>query len=186
LTCNPGVVESLQSQLLISSPTLVDPNFRRTVVLLTSHDENGAMGLVLTRPSSVLVVDVVPELAGLPGLDDVVYSGGPVQPEVFVALAQFDDVEDAAGPVVGNVGFVAAGTVPDDLAVQRMRIFAGYAGWSAGQIEAELEESSWILARAEPDDAFATDPDELWRTVLNRKGGGYALIAAMPFDPSLN
>ena len=179
-------MDSLQHQLLISSPALIDPNFRRTVVLLTSHDENGAMGLVLSRPSDVLVSDVVPELAELAGTDEVIYVGGPVQPEVFVALAEFDDVEDAAGSVVGNVGFIAAGAEPDELGIRRLRVFAGYAGWSAGQIEEELEESSWILVAAEPDDAFATDPDELWRTVLNRKGGDYALLASMPFDPTQN
>ncbi|MDP9284574.1 MAG: YqgE/AlgH family protein, partial [Actinomycetota bacterium] len=72
------------------------------------------------------------------------------------------------------------------LAVRRVRVFAGYAGWGAGQLEAELAEPSWILADAEPDDAFADDPDELWRTVLHRKGGPFELMIDMPFDPSLN
>ena len=67
-----------------------------------------------------------------------------------------------------------------------MRVFAGYSGWGPGQLEAEMEESSWIVVRAEPDDVFASDPNELWRSVLNRKGGKYTLIASMPFDPSLN
>jgi putative transcriptional regulator len=177
---------SLRGQLIISSPALVDPNFRRTVVLITHHDEEGAMGLVLTRPSEVRVEDAVPELASLPGADGVVHIGGPVQPEAIMALAEFDDPEDALAPVVGSIGFVPADASADDLAVRRVRVFAGYSGWGAGQLEEELEEPSWIVADAEPDDAFADDPDELWRTVLQRKGGKFALIASMPFDPRLN
>jgi putative transcriptional regulator len=178
-------MHSVQGQLLISSPALVDPNFRRTVVLMTNHDEDGAMGLVLSRPSDVRVEDVIPDLAGLPGSDDVVYVGGPVAPEAIVVLVEFDDPEDVE-PIIGRVGFVPADRPPDELSFKRMRVFAGYSGWGPGQLEGELELSSWIIAPAEPDDAFATDPDELWRMVLHRKGGRYALIAAMPFDPRLN
>jgi putative transcriptional regulator len=179
-------VETLQGQLLISSPALVDPNFRRTVVLVTHHDEEGAMGLILTRPSEVRVSDAVPELADLPGADDVVHVGGPVQPEAMMALAEFDDVDEALKPIVGHVGFMPADAPAGALSIRRMRVFSGYAGWGAGQLEAELEEPSWIVAGAVPDDAFAADPDELWRNVLQRQGGRYALLAAMPFDPGLN
>jgi putative transcriptional regulator len=179
-------METLQGQLLISSPALIDPNFRRTVVLITHHDEEGAMGLVLTRPSEVRAEDAVPELASLPGAGDVVHVGGPVQPEAIMALAEFEDVDDALAPIVGSVGFVSAEAAVEELSVRRIRVFAGYSGWGAGQLEAELEEPSWIVADAVPDDAFATDPDELWRTVLQRKGSKFALIAAMPFDPRLN
>jgi len=177
---------SLQGQLLISSPRLVDPNFRRTVVLIAQHDEHGAMGLVLTRQSDMLIADAVPELADLPGADGVVHVGGPVQPEAIMALAEFDDRDDAIAPVVGSVGFVAAEASVEELSIRRVRVFAGYSGWGAGQLEEELDELSWIVAAAEPDDAFADDPDELWRTVLQRKGGKFALIASMPFDPTLN
>ena len=179
-------MESLAGRLLVSSPALVDPNFRRTVVLIAHHDEDGAMGLVLTRPSDVRVSDAVPALAELSGADDFVHVGGPVQPEAFMVLAEFEDVDEAAAAVVGAVGFMPADAEPEDLSIVRMRVFAGYAGWGAGQLEAELEEPSWIVVDADPEDAFADDPDELWRTVLNRKGGRYALIAAMPFDPTLN
>jgi len=177
---------SLTGQLLISSPALVDPNFRRTVVLVTHHDEDGAMGLVLTRPSEIRVADAVPELAALPGSDGVVHVGGPVQPEAIMALAEFDDPSDAVARVVGSVGFVSADAPVGELSIRRIRVFAGYSGWGAGQLEAELGEPSWIVADAEPDDAFVADPDELWRTVLRRKGGRFALIASMPFDPRLN
>ena len=179
-------MESLQGQLLVSSPALVDPNFRRTVVLIAHHDEDGAMGLVLTRPSEVTVAEAVPALAELPGGDEVVYVGGPVQPEAFMVLGDFEDVDEAAAPVVGTVGFMAADADPDELTLRRARVFAGYAGWGAGQLEAELEEPSWIVVPADPSDVFASDPDALWRDVLHRKGGEYALLATMPFDPTLN
>src|SRR5919201_612221 len=152
-------MESLQGQLLVSSPALLDPNFRRTVVLIAHHDEDGAMGLVLSRPSETRVIETVPGLSGLVDEDEVVYVGGPVQPDAFMVLAEFEDVADAAAPVVGDVGFMAAEAEPEEVAMRRRRVFAGYAGWGAGQLEAELEEPSWTFVPAEPEDAFAKDPD---------------------------
>ncbi|HEY2218115.1 MAG TPA: YqgE/AlgH family protein [Gaiellaceae bacterium] len=176
-------MDSLQGQLLISSPLLHDPNFRRTVVLMTHHDDEGAMGLVLSRPSEIRVAEAVPELADLPG-DEIVYVGGPVQPEAVVVLVEHESEPEL--PIVGNIAFMQADTELDELDTVRARVFAGYSGWGPGQLEGELQESSWIVVPAEPDDAFAPDPDELWRTVLHRKGGKFALIATMPYDPKLN
>ena len=176
-------MDSLQGQLLISSPLLHDPNFRRTVVLMTHHDDEGAMGLVLSRPSEIRVAEAVPELADLPG-DEIVYVGGPVQPEAVVVLVEHESEPEL--PIVGNIAFMQADTELEELDTVRARVFAGYSGWGPGQLEGELEESSWIVVPAEPDDAFAPDPDELWRTVLHRKGGKFALIATMPYDPKLN
>jgi putative transcriptional regulator len=101
-------------------------------------------------------------------------------------LAEFDDVAQAAAPIFDRLGFMAAESEPEDLSILRLRLFAGYSGWGAGQLEAELEEPSWIVVDAETDDAFAADPDELWRTVLHRKGGPFEMMIDMPFDPSLN
>jgi putative transcriptional regulator len=179
-------VNSLQGKLLVSSPSLVDPNFRKTVVLIAHHDHDGAMGLVLSHPSDVPAVEAVPSLAGLPGADEPVFVGGPVQPEAFMVLAEFEDVDEAAAPIMGGLGFMPADAEPDDLHIQRMRLFAGYSGWGVGQLEAELAEDSWIIVDALADDAFADDPDELWRTVLHRKGGSFELMENMPFDPGLN
>jgi putative transcriptional regulator len=179
-------VDSLQGKLLVSSPALHDPNFRKTVVLVAHHDDEGAMGLVLSRPSEVAAVDAVPALEGLPGATDPVFVGGPVQPDAFMVLAEFDDVDDAAAPIMEQLGFMAAESEPEDLSIRRMRLFAGYSGWGTGQLEAELEESSWIVVDALTDDAFADDPDALWRAVLHRKGGPFELMVDMPFDPGLN
>jgi len=179
-------MESLQGKLLVSSPALVDPNFRKTVVLIAHHDDEGAMGLVLSRPSDVAAGDAVPLIERLPGADDPVFVGGPVQPEALMVLAQFEDVTDAAAPIMDGLGFMPADSEPDDLSIVRMRLFAGYSGWGVGQLEQELAEASWIVVDAEPGDAFADDPDELWRAVLHRKGGPYELMENMPFDPGLN
>jgi len=178
-------VESLAGKLIVSSPSLLDPNFRRTVVLMTHHDEDGAMGLVLSRPSPLSVSDTVPGLADLPGAD-CIYVGGPVQTEVIVALVELDEPDESVPPVIGSVGYLPGDGDTDHLDIARVRVFAGYSGWGPGQLEEELAEPSWIVVRAMPDDVFAADPDELWRTVLHRKGGKYALLATMPFDPSLN
>ena len=163
-------MDSLQGQLLVSSPALLDPQFRRTVVLIAHHDDEGAMGLVLTRPSDVAATEAVPSLGLVPGADGAVYVGGPVQPEAFMVLAEFDDVTEAAAPIFAGIGFVPVEAEPEELSIRRLRLFAGYAGWGAGQLEAELEEPSWIVVPALADDAFADDPDELWRTVLHRAG----------------
>jgi putative transcriptional regulator len=179
-------MNSLQGKLLVSSPALVDPNFRKTVVLITHHDEEGAMGLVLSRPSEVPASDAVPALDGLPGGGDPVFVGGPVQPEAFMALAEFVDVDESAATVFDHVGFMPAEAEPSELAVRRVRLFAGYAGWGPGQLEAELDEPSWIVVAAQADDPFADDPDALWRDVVHRKGGSFSLMENMPFDPGLN
>lgn len=179
-------MDSIAGSLLVSSPALVDPNFRRTVVLMTHHDEEGAVGLVLSRPSELRVAEAVPDLADLPSADDLVYVGGPVQPEAVVVLVELDEGSRDSDPIVGSVAYMRPGADLEELGATRARVFAGYSGWGPGQLEAELEEPSWIVVEARPDDVFASDPDELWRTVLHRKGGGFSLIATMPFDPGLN
>ena len=179
-------MDTVQGKLLVSSPALIDPNFRKTVVLIAHHDEEGAMGLVLSRPSTVAAADAVPALAGIPGADHPVFVGGPVQPEAFMVLAEFDDIAQAAAPIMDGLGFMPADAQPEELAIRRLRLFAGYSGWGDGQLEAELEEDSWIVVDALADDAFADDPDELWRGVLQRQGGAFSLMENMPFDPGLN
>lgn len=179
-------MESLRGKLLLSSPSLVDPNFRKTVVLIAHHDEDGAMGLVLSRPSEVSAAEAVPLLEGLPGAQGPVFVGGPVQPQAFMVLAEFDDVEDSVAPIFDHIGFMSADAEPETLSIQRVRLFAGYAGWGAGQLEAELEEPAWIVVAAEPTDPFADDPDALWREAVARAGGSVSLMKSMPYDPGLN
>jgi putative transcriptional regulator len=180
-------MESLRGKLLVASPSLLDPNFRRTVVLVAEHGEDGAMGVVLNRESELEVVEAAPSLAGLVEEGARVHAGGPVQPTAVVIMAEFDDPVAAATLVVDDVGFVSAEAEFESLdeAVGRVRVFAGLAGWAPGQLEAELERDDWIVEPAVADDVFQ-DADGLWSGVLERKGGEFALVARMPDDPSLN
>ena len=179
--------ESLRGQLLIASPALLDPNFRRTVVLVVAHDEDGAVGLVLNRRTEAEVAEAVPELAELVVPGALVSIGGPVQPESVVVLAEWDDADEAGAIVFDDVGLMGSEAEADRVAAatRRVRVFAGYAGWDGGQLEAELDEPSWIIEPAAVEDVFAEDGD-LWSSVLRRKGGAFKLIATMPEDPSLN
>lgn len=186
----PEDFDSLRGKLLLSAPSLFDPNFRRTVLLIAEHTPEGAMGLVLNRRAEVTVGEAVPELMWLThGAGEPVYAGGPVATDSVIVLAEFDNPELAAALVVEDVGFVPASNGDRDeivSGVRRSRVFAGHAGWGPGQLDAELDENSWIVEPALPADAFADDPDALWGSVMRRKGDGYRLLAGMPEDPSLN
>ena len=179
-------MESLRGQLLIAGPGLEDPNFHRTVVLIGEHGEEGAMGVVLNRPTSMSVGEAVPPLAELG--DGVVHVGGPVQPQAIVVLGDFSEPERAGVLVFGTIGFLPGELEdPDDVGeLRRARVFAGYAGWGPGQLEQELGESAWIVEPARPDDVFAADSDGLWSAVLRRKGGAFAVLAMLPVDPRVN
>ncbi len=181
-------VESLKGQLLLASPALFDPNFRRTVVLVTEHNEEGAAGLVLNRRSHTAVAEAVPDLVPLVEDEELVYVGGPVQQEAVLCLAEFEDPEDAAMLVVDHVGFIPGDGDFGMLAggTRRARVFAGYAGWGPGQLEAELEASSWIVEDAASSDLFAEPEVDLWGSILRAKGGVYRMVALMPDDPSQN
>jgi len=181
-------VTSLRGQLLVAGPALVDPNFRRTVVLIGEHGDEGAMGVVLNRVSTALVDEAIPPLVQLTGPDEPVYLGGPVQPQAVVVLADFADVEQAGVLVVDNVGFLP-GEIEDTTAIgelRGLRVFAGYAGWAAGQLESELAEGAWIVVPARSSDVFTSEPEALWSEVLRREGGPLAILALLPDDPRVN
>ncbi len=180
-------MESLRGKLLIASPTLEDPNFVRTVVLITEHGDEGAMGIVLNRPADTEVADVLPELSPI-AVEEPIFVGGPVQPEALVVLGEFSDTGKAAWIVVADVGLVSAATDLEELpeAVRRGRVYAGFSGWGPGQLEAEVEEEAWIVEAPIPPELFPDDPATLWSDVLERMGGQYTLLARMPADPRLN
>jgi putative transcriptional regulator len=174
--------------LLVAGPDLLDPNFRRSVLLVGEHGDEGAMGVILNRPSPVSVADAVPPLAELVDEAELVHVGGPVQPQAIVVLGDFRDPDEAAALVLGSIGFLPAEieTAADVGSLERARVFAGYAGWGPGQLESEIAEQSWIIGEAVADDVFTDDPDRLWSEVLRRKGGPFAVLALMPPDPSSN
>jgi putative transcriptional regulator len=181
-------VDSLTGHFLIASPAIHDPNFRRTVVFVTAHNEEGAVGVILNRRSEATVGEAVPQLVPVTSGEEPIFVGGPVNPEGVAVLAEFDDPDEAGIVVLEDVGFVALDDALDEGPphVHRARVFAGVAGWGPEQLEDELERDDWIIEPADADDIFTEDPESLWSDVLRRKGGQYELVARMPFDPSLN
>lgn len=175
------MAESLRGNLLIAAPSLFD-YFRRAVVLVIEHSDEGAMGVVLNRPSETLVADAVPVLAEIAEEEELVRVGGPVAPEAVVALGEFDDPDEAGKAVVAGLGTVDPDGSHDSL--RRVRVYAGYAGWSPGQLDGEVEQGAWIVEEASADDPF--HDGDIWSDTLRKKGGGYRLLATMPEDPSVN
>lgn len=179
------MTDALRGRLIVATPDLADPNFSSTVVLLLEHGPDGALGVVLNRPSDLEVREAFADWCPLVSSPPVVFVGGPVQPNAVIALARGGAGLDEWEPVVGDVGVVNLGLDVEE-AVGRLgalRIFAGYAGWGAGQLEAELASGSWFTVDAEPDDAFSDAPERLWRAVLTRQGGVFTTVTE---DPSLN
>ena len=174
------MTESHGGKLLIASPSMPD-YFHRTVILVVEHSDQGAFGLVLNRPSETTVGEASPELAELIGDDHLIHVGGPVQPSAVTAVGDHSDPGAATKLIVGSVGMVDLDDPPE---VSRLRVYVGYAGWAAGQLDGELEQDSWIVEDAHPDDPFREA--DLWPEALERKGGEFALLARMPPDPSVN
>ncbi len=178
-----------KGRLLVASPTLMDPNFRRAVVLLLEHSDEGALGLVLNRPTPLVAREALPAaLAGAMPEEERVHEGGPVQPEAVIVLADFSDATLAASVAFDEVGILNpdADTSRLDEGVRAIRAYGGYAGWGEGQLEREIAEEAWIDATPTHEDVFGDDPDGLWSRVLDRKGGTWRLIARMPENPSAN
>jgi putative transcriptional regulator len=195
---------SWAGSLLVATPALGDPSFHRSVVLLLDHDEEGALGVVVNRPTEVDVGAVLPDWEAYAGVPGVVFHGGPVDLDSALALGAVRSalhgptglvVPGPAGSdllgwrrVIGDLGLVDLDAPPELVvpALDRLRIFAGYAGWGSGQLEDEVSEGAWWVLPAEPQDAFADEPEDLWRAVLRRQPGGLALVSTYPDDPALN
>ncbi|MDF1606467.1 YqgE/AlgH family protein [Nocardioides sp. YIM 152315] len=183
--------EARAGMLLLATPALVDPNFADTVVLLLDADEQGALGVVLNRPSPVRVHDVLDAWADVVTDPDVLFHGGPVGADGALAVALLRDAADVPvgfRGVDGRLGLVDLDTPVELLegSLAGLRIFAGYAGWGAGQLDGEIAEGSWYLVPAETSDAFLADTVDLWRDVLRRQPGDLAWHSTRPFDPELN
>lgn len=185
-------MESMTGRLLVATPTLKDPNFDRTVVLLVAHEAGGALGVVLNRATEVPVSDVLGDWGGLARDPAVLFEGGPVQPESAICLARMrpDTTKRLAGfhQVAGHVGTVDLSADPDRFRdrITGLRVFAGYSGWSGGQLEEEITSGSWFVLDALPGDAFVGRPDDLWPMVLRRQGDMLAAVAHFPPDVLLN
>lgn len=181
-----------KGRLLVATPPLDDPNFDRTVVYVLEHRDDGALGVVINRPTDESLAEPLDRWVELQGTPESIFLGGPVEPDALIALALANqpvtEESDDLSPVAGRV--VSADLTGDPALIAGMvtsvRIFRGYAGWGAGQLEGEIESGSWLVLDAEPDDVFASEPDELWRSVLRRQGGRLAWLASAPDDLSAN
>lgn len=186
-----GVGDIAPGVLLLATPGLLDPNFVDTVVLLLDVNEEGALGVVLNRPSALPVSEVLGDWGDVVDEPEVLFQGGPVSTDGALALAlAAAGGEDAAGfrSVWGRLGLLDLDT-PFELVegtVDRLRIFAGYAGWGAGQLEGEIAEGSWYVVPGEVEDVFLGETRDLRRQVLRRQPGDLALHATRPSDPELN
>ena len=181
---------SLKGGLLVATPALREPIFDRTVVLLLEHGEEGALGLVLNRPSAVGLADTVPEWEPFAAPPPVVFSGGPVAPGTAICLARSASETDTESwtRVSGGLGALNIARGPDevDQPVDQVRVFSGHAGWAPEQLEGEIAAGAWFAVDAEPDDPLSPDPLELWSRVLRRQRSKLAVYASFPPDPMLN
>lgn len=180
-------------RLLVATPVLGDPNFDRTVIMLLAHGPDGTVGLVLNRPSDLAVVDPLPRWAPLAPDPAVVFVGGPVSPNSMIALATVSPDDpllptSSFEPLTAGVGVLDLGTDGDvdGIGVEAVRVFAGYAGWSPGQLDAEVTDGAWYIVDGRPADIMAAVPAGLWRRVLSRQGGLLARAALVPDDPRVN
>ncbi len=186
----------LAGKLLVANPRLADPNFHRSVVLVLAHTDDGALGVVLNRPSATALLDPLPRWSVLADFPSLVFEGGPVSHDSVICLARVPVpavLESRVGPdgwrhVAGDVGTLDLDLDPDLIGgvVGSLRVFAGYAGWSSGQMESEVIAGGWWVLDAEPGDPFCDSPEDLWHHVLRRQPGGLRLVANYPRDLEVN
>lgn len=168
-------MESLRGQFLIAAKHLRDPNFYKTVVLIVEHGSDGAMGLVVNRPSSVTVANLLSDHYDLPETDDLLYFGGPVEPTHFFVLHNDKQFADGELPVVSDTYVGSRDIFPsimhaasDGNSALQYRIFSGCAGWGPGQLEGELDRGDWLVYPADSIPLFCADPYEFWECVLSK------------------
>jgi putative transcriptional regulator len=181
-------VSGLRGQLLVASPLQVHPTWHHTVILLLEHGEEGAVGVVLNRPTEMEVAEPLPLWSHLATEPQVVFIGGPCERSSAICLGRGQaPAIEGWSPLFGDLGTVDLNLGPSALpGLSAVRVFAGYAGWAPGQLEGELEEGSWVTCERRPGDALTDEPDELWAHVLERQPGLVRLLARAPSEPTLN
>ena len=173
-------------RLLVATPTIVDPNFARTVVLLCKYGDEGAVGLVLNRPSDVAAADHLPEWTHLLS-EPFVGFGGPVDTEAAVGLGRGAVPSKLWTPISSDMSLVDLSLSPTQIqGIEAVRVFAGYSGWGPGQLEVEIAEAGWFVVESDERDVFGSEAPGLWSRVLRRQRGEIALFADFPADPSMN
>ena len=183
-------MSSTAGQLLVSLPDLGDDNFDQTVVLVLEHDEQGALGVVLNRPSGVEVSAHLGHLGRIVASPSMFFVGGPVGVGGRLALGRqrLGAPATKGTSIVGPVVLVDPRSLLDGEleTLDVVRIFSGYSGWAAGQLDAELAAGTWHVASALPDDVFTSEPEHLWRSVMRRQGGRLVAQSLFPDDVSVN
>ena len=175
--------------LLVAEPFMLDSNFKNTVVLLCEVSKKGAFGLVLNRPTGIMMHEAMDEF---PSNEFMLYEGGPVEKDtVHFITTKGDLIEDSleiSPGIYWGGDFERLKVLIDtgQVGVNDVRFFLGYSGWEASQLDAEANEGSWIMSQADPEWLFVDEPKSMWRNVLNRLGGNYKFIANMPENPNLN
>ncbi len=180
---------STRGRLLVAAPPLTDPNFDRTVVFMLDHNEGGALGLVINRPSEDLDIEIDAWMHLLSPAGQF-FSGGPVDSNALIGLGLVPTTTPD-GQVIESVECIEPVDLDEDPTTMstpptKVRIFHGYAGWGPQQLDGELEMGAWIVLSAQASDVFTNDPDDLWRAVLARQRGEVAWLADCPADPDLN
>jgi putative transcriptional regulator len=182
-------MQPVAGSLLIASATLVDPNFARCVLLVLDSDTNGTLGVVLNRPSEVAVGDVLEPWQDMASEPGVFFRGGPVELNAALALGAVNgEAPSGFRPLTGSLGMVDLDSSPDDFLgrLTALRVYAGYTGWGAEQLDEEIAEGSWHVVPAAKSDLFSTDPDRLWREVTRRQPSPLSMLATLPEDANLN
>lgn len=173
-------------KLLVATPLIGDGNFDHTVVLILEHAAEGAVGVVLNRPSPLAVSEL---LTGWEDVGGVLFSGGPVSPESLIGLSRSwpGCAESGWTPILGDIGSVDLSLGAEQLAGRGgLRLFFGYAGWDAGQLDGEIAAGAWFVVDPEPDDVLTDDPDDLWRSVLARQPNEVSWFGNYPDDLRTN
>lgn len=182
----------MRGRLLVATPAIEEGPFWRSVVYLLDHDADGALGVVVNQPLDADVADVLPTWGGAVAAPDCLFGGGPVAMDSALAVGVLADDPGLAPPsgwrqMSGHVGLVDLdGPLPADGVFAGVRVFAGYAGWGAGQLESELEEGSWLVVDALDDDLLSARPETMWADVLRRQDDDTRFWATFPVDPGLN
>lgn len=182
-------MDPLSGSLLVASSAIDDGPFRRSVVYLLDSDEDGALGVILNRPLPSGVDIVLPDWAESVDAPGHLFNGGPVEMDsaLAVGVAKVGAHPSGWRPMAGRIGLVDLdGPVPGPGEFDGLRVYAGYAGWSSGQLEAEIAEGAWLVLPARETDMRHSDPGTLWREVLRRQPGETRFWASLPDEPSDN
>ena len=180
---DPEKPRCLAGSLLVAHPSMLDPNFRRTVLFISAHDpDDGAMGVIINRPLDKNVADLVTEVPPQNLADVPVFLGGPVGNNQLM-LAAFE-WQKGSGLKLNHHALTAFPETSDD--TPSIRAFLGYAGWSAGQLEAEMKQKAWIVQKPSRATLKFERVSRLWFDIMNKLGPWYRMLAAAPDDPSLN